>query len=194
MTDFATVKRIKPRGRWRVFVDSEDPREGWEHREHGFEVLATPNKATADRAALLLNRRVEALTAEIEDEAQELQVLLEIERERHRKAQNAVEILSAVARDFLNVLDADGVDCSCEEGDPCPRCRCIAALEGAPPGEPYVYTCAGCGHRFGSAFDLREVGFEHMGCCSSECSWAAAKRIAAAVGAFVAWGGGGPAS
>lgn len=48
-------------------------------------------------------------------------------RETRQQRQQALEALYAVARDWLNTLDADGAECTCEEGDPCPRCRCVDA-------------------------------------------------------------------
>ena len=43
-----------------------------------------------------------------------------------------VRALRRVAQDWLNVMDFDGYDCDegCDAGDPCPRCRCVQALEG----------------------------------------------------------------
>ena len=38
--------------------------------------------------------------------------------------------LRRIARDWLNTLCADGFECTCEEDDVCPACRCIAALAG----------------------------------------------------------------
>lgn len=39
--------------------------------------------------------------------------------------------LQRVAKDWLNTMHADGYSCCCEDGDPCPLCRCEAALKGA---------------------------------------------------------------
>lgn len=39
-----------------------------------------------------------------------------------------MEALEGVATDWLNVMDFDGYDCTCETADTCPRCRCVAAL------------------------------------------------------------------
>lgn len=36
--------------------------------------------------------------------------------------------LRAVAQDWLDVMEADEADCTCSDGDPCPLCRCRAAL------------------------------------------------------------------
>lgn len=44
------------------------------------------------------------------------------------------DALAAVAKDWLNVLDSDGTECTCLPGDICPRCRCIAALKLAGAG------------------------------------------------------------
>lgn len=36
--------------------------------------------------------------------------------------------LLAVARSFLDVMEADGFECTCADGDPCPLCRTKAAI------------------------------------------------------------------
>lgn len=45
---------------------------------------------------------------------------LETENKRLRK----------IALDWLNTLCADGLECTCEDDDVCPSCRCIVALAG----------------------------------------------------------------
>ena len=47
---------------------------------------------------------------------------------RSRDLAWSAPILERIALDWLNTMEADGYECTCETEDPCPRCRCEDAL------------------------------------------------------------------
>lgn len=49
-------------------------------------------------------------------------------KEQNRKLEERNWALEALARDYRDFLEADLASCTCEEGDPCPLCRCDAVL------------------------------------------------------------------
>lgn len=70
----------------------------------------------------------QAIIDELRADRERLTVEVAGLRGAHDALVDRVDELAAVARDWLNVMEDDKADCTCDDGDVCPLCRCKSAL------------------------------------------------------------------